>query len=77
MQYEMSRKKLRHYFGNVTYIDDKFDFCLVNEDYYDTDDEDDDGGPPLPIEADPQPLEPQKERDLSDEEIFQVNSKLK
>lgn len=73
MQYEMSRKKLRHYFGNVTYIDDKFDFCLVNEDYYDADDEDDDGGPPLPIEADPQPLEPQKERDLSDEEKSGIN----
>lgn len=73
MQYEMSRKKLRHYFGNVTYIDDKFDFCLVNDEYYDTDDGDDDGGPPLPKEADPQPIEPQKERDLSDEEKSGIN----
>ena len=36
MQYEMSREKLRHYFGNVTYIDDKFDFCLVDENKHET-----------------------------------------
>lgn len=73
MPYEMSRKKLRHYFGNVTYIDDKFDFCLVNEEYTDTDDEDDDGGPPLAIEVDHQPIEPQRERELTDEEKSGIN----
>ena len=46
MQYEMSRKKLRHYFGNVTYIDNEFDTCLVKEPI--VTDEFDDGGPPLP-----------------------------
>lgn len=46
MQYEMSRKKLRHYFGNVTYIDNEFDTCLVKEPI--VADEFDDGGPPLP-----------------------------
>lgn len=46
MQYEMSRKKLRHYFGNVTYIDNEFDTCLVKEPVFT--DETDDGGPPLP-----------------------------
>lgn len=73
MQYEMSRKRLRHYFGNVTYIDDKFDFCLVNDDYYEAQDEDDEGGPPLSKEADPQPSEPQKERELTDEEKSGIN----
>lgn len=73
MQYEMSRKKLRHYFGNVTYIDDKFDFCLVNDDYYDTDDEDDEGGPPLPMQADPQPDDLSGERELTDEQKSGIN----
>lgn len=52
MQYEMSRKKLRHYFGNVTYIDNEFDTCLVKEPI--VSDEFDDGGPPLPA---PLPVE--------------------
>lgn len=27
----MSKERLRHYFGNITYIDDQFDNCLVQE----------------------------------------------
>lgn len=79
MQYEMSREKLRHYFGNVTYIDDKFDFCLVNDDYEEQN-EDDEGGPPLPKgadsqpeEASPQPGDTPKERELTDEEKSGIN----
>ena len=73
MQYEMSREKLRHYFGNVTYIDDKFDFCLVDDNPYDQQEEYDEEGPPISEEADPHPAEPQKERELTEEEKSGIN----
>ena len=73
MEYEMSRKKLRHYFGNVTYIDDKFDFCLVDDNPCDQQEEYDEEGPPISEEAVPYPAEPQKERELTEDEKSGIN----
>lgn len=69
----MSREKLRHYFGNVTYIDDKFDFCLVDENHYEQHDEYDEGGPPISEQAPPPPAEPQNEYELTEEQQSGIN----
>lgn len=69
----MSRKKLRHYFGSVTYIDDKFDFCLVDDNHYEEPDVFDEGGPPLTRETDPQPYDFSGECNLTDEQKSGIN----
>ena len=73
MPYKMSKEKLRHYFGNVTYIDDKFDFCLVDDNHYEEQDEYEESGPPVSREADPQPAESQEKRELTEEEQSGIN----
>ena len=76
MPYEMSRKRLRHYFGNITYIDDQFDHCLVQEPIIAEDS--DTEGPPLPTEA-PSPSEDNTHEDarmLTEAERSGINLRL-
>ena len=47
MAYEACKRRLKHYFGNITYIDDRFDQCLVDEPVYLPVEEM--AGPPLPV----------------------------
>lgn len=68
MDFEMSRKKLKRYFSNITYIDDLFDYCFIDDiDTHHTEaepspyDEAEDQGPPLSesedVEAEEAPTE--------------------
>lgn len=47
MNYEISKAKLKDYFSTVTYIDDRFDHCIIDEPI-DFGDEESGGIPPLP-----------------------------
>lgn len=48
MDYEVSKTRLKNYFSTVTYIDDKFDHCIVDEPILYSDEEIEDS-PPLPM----------------------------
>lgn len=50
MNYEISKARLKDYFSTVTYIDDRFDQCIVDEPI-DFGDEEFEGIPPLPAVA--------------------------
>ena len=52
MPYEDCKSRLMDYFGNITYIDDTFDRCLV-EDRQPLSENVSKAGPPLPIPGDP------------------------
>lgn len=48
MDYAISRARLKNYFSTVTYIDDRFDHCIIDEPL-DFGDEETVDTPPLPI----------------------------
>lgn len=48
MDYAVSRARLKNYFSTVTYIDDRFDHCIIDEPL-DFGDEETVDTPPLPI----------------------------
>ena len=47
MDYAVSRARLKNYFSTVTYIDDRFDHCIIDEPL-DFGDEETVDTPPLP-----------------------------
>ena len=69
MAYEACKRRLKHYFGNITYIDDRFDQCLIDEPVYLPVEEM--AGPPLPVH---QGEIADKEESIEDEKTQIVSS---